>query len=290
MSSFRPIEVKRAACALAAAMAALALPQAHAAGVSGQGTWETTLQARDLDGNLSNGPEAFFDAVLNVTWLADANAAKTSGYDADGLMSWEAAKSWAQSLNIDGVTGWHLPGFNTGEVQCQSSGDIRFDGSACGWNAPTGASLAHLFYDVLGNKATFDLAGNPQSNSGLTNTGPFKQIQVGGYWYEQAYHLDLDDYRNADGSFNEQAYLHSAPPFGFSKAWIFSFTDGGIQAAQGVGSGLSAWAVHDGDVGSRAPVPEPEGVALALGGLTCLVALRNRRGLSLCQNSSKREE
>ena len=44
----------------------------HAIGVTGQGTWETTLQARDLDGNLSTA-EAYYDTDLDITWLADAN-------------------------------------------------------------------------------------------------------------------------------------------------------------------------------------------------------------------------
>ena len=60
---------------------------ANAASVSGQGTWKTTLQGRDLDGNLFT-IEAYYDTALNITWLADANYAKTSGYDADGLMNW----------------------------------------------------------------------------------------------------------------------------------------------------------------------------------------------------------
>ena len=46
---------------------------------------ETTLEARDLDGDVST-IEAYFDIALNITWLADANNALTTGYDADGLM------------------------------------------------------------------------------------------------------------------------------------------------------------------------------------------------------------
>ena len=71
---------------------------AQAAPVSGQGTWETTLQGRDLDGDLSTA-EAYYDITLDVTWLADANYSATqfvnSGGvigDADGTMSWIDAK------------------------------------------------------------------------------------------------------------------------------------------------------------------------------------------------------
>ncbi len=41
---------------------------AQAAPVPGQGTWETTLQARDLDGNPST-TEAWYDTALNLLWL-----------------------------------------------------------------------------------------------------------------------------------------------------------------------------------------------------------------------------
>ena len=59
--------------------AARAAP-AGAAVVSGLGTWATTLLGRDLDGDLTNGFEAYYDTVLDITWLADAHYALTSGY------------------------------------------------------------------------------------------------------------------------------------------------------------------------------------------------------------------
>ena len=62
-------------------------PFASAVPVSGQGTWETTLESRDLDGNAAT-VEAYYDTVLNITWLANANLAQTSGFDADGLLVW----------------------------------------------------------------------------------------------------------------------------------------------------------------------------------------------------------
>ena len=90
--------------AMAAVSTAALMPLAHAAGVQGQGTWETTLQGRDLDGDLSNGPEAFFDTVLNVTWLADANHAKTTNYaaaDSSGAMTWAEAKTGSMPFRVD---------------------------------------------------------------------------------------------------------------------------------------------------------------------------------------------
>src|SRR3989344_3407437 len=84
----------------------------HAAAVSGQGTWESTLQGRDLDGNLATA-EAYYDTALNITWLANANAGAGSIYDngtstTDGRMTWANARAWAISLNPYGssITGW----------------------------------------------------------------------------------------------------------------------------------------------------------------------------------------
>jgi len=57
--------------------------------VSGQGTWETTLQGRDLDGNNLTA-EACYDTALDITWLANA--------DINGEMDWFAANTWAAVL------------------------------------------------------------------------------------------------------------------------------------------------------------------------------------------------
>ncbi len=47
-----------------------------ALGISG--TTHAALQGRDLDGNLATF-EAYYDTVLDITWLADANYAMTIG-------------------------------------------------------------------------------------------------------------------------------------------------------------------------------------------------------------------
>ncbi len=55
------------------------------------------------------GGQAVYDTDFNITWLADANYAKTSGYDSDGMMVWALANTWAAGLNVGGYTGWRLP-------------------------------------------------------------------------------------------------------------------------------------------------------------------------------------
>ena len=39
------------------------------------------------------GGGLLYDDILGVTWLQDANYAKTSGYDADGRMNWANANT-----------------------------------------------------------------------------------------------------------------------------------------------------------------------------------------------------
>jgi hypothetical protein len=63
--------------ALCSALIIINTMTSSAAGISGQGTWETTLLPRDLDGNPAT-LEAYYDTDLNVTWLADANSAGTA--------------------------------------------------------------------------------------------------------------------------------------------------------------------------------------------------------------------
>ncbi len=46
-----------------------------------------------------NDYQAYYDDAQLITWLADANAAQTSGYDGDGAMNWTSAQAWITSLN-----------------------------------------------------------------------------------------------------------------------------------------------------------------------------------------------
>lgn len=86
--------------------------RSHAAPVSGQGTWQTTLQDRDLDGNGTT--DAFYDTALNITWLRNANAGAGSSFDdgkssTDGKMTWVNAVDWAAALSFGGYDDWRLP-------------------------------------------------------------------------------------------------------------------------------------------------------------------------------------
>lgn len=186
------------------------------------------------------GGGLIYDSVQNVTWLADANYAKTSGYDAQGNMSWQNAVAWVDGLSyLDSVRGtiysdWRLPTFHDlGVPGC----DYDYSGSDCGYNvAVTSSELAHLFYGDFANKAILDSRGGPQSGYGIVDDPAtaddeslFSHIQSFGYWLGTSYGGDA------------------------SKAWYLS-TATGMQNYISKGTNYYVWAVRDGDV---AAVPLP---------------------------------
>jgi len=217
-----------------ACLLAVANSTPHAAAVSGQGTWETTLQPRDLDGNKST-IEAYYDTDLNITWLADANYTGTA-------MDWTTANSWAEGLY--GNSGWRLPytnpvngtTYNYYGSPYNGTSDRGFNISAPGtmYAGSTGSEMAHLFHNTLGdigycgpsNSTEFTCNGW-QPGYGLTNSGPFSNIQSYFYWSATMFAPSTDG------------------------AWLFGFHDG-EQTTGGTGIDFTfyAWAVHDGDVGT----------------------------------------
>jgi len=116
------------------------------------------------------GGLAYYDTDAGLTWLADANYAQTSGYDADGLMTWQAANDWAAQLTVGGVNGWRLADTLQPDASCSHQ-----SGGSYGYNC-TGSELGGLFYNALGNSAR-----------SLTNTGPFSNVRSYYYWSATEY-------------------------------------------------------------------------------------------------------
>jgi hypothetical protein len=83
------------------------------------------------------GGEAYYDTGLDITWLADANYAQTSGFDPAGCMSWEDANTWAVNLNISGITGWRLPSLDVNGdgtiINCSGGGVANCDDNEMGY-------------------------------------------------------------------------------------------------------------------------------------------------------------
>lgn len=225
---------------LAALVLAASVGTAAAGPIIGQGTWESTLQARDI--NTDGTVDAYYDTALNITWLADANL---------GWLAWNDAQAAVAGLDVHGVTGWRLPDakpvngttFNT---------SFSYDGSTDeGYNA-TSSELAHMFYVTLGNKGDYDTAGNYQSGSGLVNTADFLDLQADNYWSGTEYALGSD------------------------AAWYFGAWNG-RQDEDEKRYELYVWAVRDGDVAVKSAVPEPGSALLAGAALAALGLTRRQR-------------
>jgi hypothetical protein len=230
---------------------------AAAAPVSGQGTWETTLQARDLDSDGTT--DAYYDTSLDISWLANA--------DVIGQVDFNAASSWANNLNVAGVTGWHLPTIHIDTCGAGGFGATFWNGGGiCGYNVQAGTSdMAHMYMTTLANPSYSGFTDSYGNGPGLSaplleNTGPFSNLQAYGYWFSLDY---------AVSPWTGQANTDDA--------WRYSFY-AGRQDNLDSSALLHAWAVHDGDVGQiAAPVPEPETYALMLAGLAMMVPLARRR-------------
>ena len=224
------------------------------------GAYSLSAQSALID----RGGGLIYDDVLDVTWLQDANYGAGSIYDdlsstTDGKMSWDNAVAWAANLSYyDSVRdvaydNWRLPVLiDIGNDGCNFS----YDGTDCGFNVDTSTGeLAHLFYLTLENLADFDTSGDSQPGGGLSNSGPFININTIG----AAYHYGTEYAPDSD------------------LAWHFGFAGGTTSFGSKSSSGF-AWAVMDGDVApAPASLSEPGTLALFGIGLAGLGLARRRK-------------
>jgi hypothetical protein len=215
----------------------------QAAPVSGQGTWETTLQGRLETAPGSGVFLAYYDTVLDITWLTDANV--------NGAMTWGAANAWAAGLMIPGVGGgWRLPKvspidgstfnntWSNNATTDRGYAPTTTDGTDGGWrdgnNTPV-SEMGHMNYVTLGNLGfctpdNGDRFGcTEQTGWGLSNTGPFSgNDSLIPYWSD----TEIDS----------------------GGVWSFSFFDGS-QYMTVKDTDVFAWAVRSGDVPAVVPIP-----------------------------------
>ena len=215
---------------------------------------------------VDRGGGMLYDTVLNVTWLQDANYAKTSGYASDGRLTWTQANTWANNLNYGGYSsGWRLAR-NTPVNGTPSGWNYTYSNAGTtdvGYNiTSTFSELSYMYYVNLGLKGRYNPDGSSRSDFGVNGNGTdggqkdvglVRNLQSDVYWSGTAY-----------------------APSPADDAWVFLTDDGG-QDFNGQSFGYFAWAVRPGDV-AVAAVPVPGSVALLAGGLALLGVVTRRRG------------
>lgn len=197
-----------------------------------------TAQAALID----RGGGLIYDDVLNITWLQDANYAHTSGYDADGVMTWNNAMLWASQLSYGGFDDWRLPK----TIQPDASCSHQYGGGLGYFSGCTGSELGHLFNVALGGNS-----GESILTTHNADLNKFDNVHANFYWSETEYSNQLN------------------------QAWNFNMGNGYQYADYKFDTFRYSWAVRDGDV-IAASIPEPETYGMFLAGLG-LIGLVTRR-------------
>lgn len=197
--------------------------------------------------NLGNG--MIYDDVLDVTWLQDANYAKTSGYDDDGRMNWNDANAWAAGLEYEGYADWRLATVNITDTNGNGLEDCDFQvngQSDCGFNVlTTNSELAYMFFVNLKNISQFDINGNEQSGWDSLNTN-----------FTDAESFQIFSFENM---FRLSYWTNTEYTPDNLMAWNFD-TDNGMQYRTDKDSSYYVWAVRDGRAAvpsNAVEVPEP---------------------------------
>jgi len=142
-----------------------------------------------------------------LMWMQDANYAKTSGFDTDGLITQADAISWASSLTFAGYTGWRLP--------------VTYQNAAGGGGYNSTSEMGDLYYNELGNTA-----------GSFTNANSFFNIMEYWYWTSTDFAPDPNfamgfSFRDIPGSIlNEAGYEATPYKPADTYAWLVRDLDG----------------------------------------------------------------
>lgn len=192
---------------------------------------------------IDRGGGLIYDTELNVTWMQDAQYARTVGVSDSGRLDWQSASDWAASLSYyDSVRntywdGWRLP------TTVNSASSLGYD--------VTGLSseLAFMYYVNLGYAPNYSHdRWDPAPSS--DNYNPFINLGYLGYWS------------------GTQSYIEG-------RSWMLHFHFGSQEITSNYGDEQNVWLLRDGDVATS--VPEPAGTALMGIALISLHWVQRRR-------------
>lgn len=183
----------------------------------------TTTAHAQLQSRL--GGLAYYDTVLDITWMRDARAIMGTAWDdgssnTDALVTWYSAMDWASQVTVSGIPGWRLP-----------TQDVNGDGVVVECEFVSEAVCRDNQYGYM------------YFFNGITgeNPGPFGGYLIPyGYWSSAEY-VDYPEII----------------------AWLFTFGIG-QQHPLGKSYWRHAWAVRDGDIAAYkngALAESPAGIA-----------------------------
>jgi uncharacterized protein (TIGR03382 family) len=234
-------------------LAAASIPAA-AVPVPGQGTWETELEARDIDRN--GITDAYYDTALDITWLAQASPI--------GVATWADTTSWLDTFAPGGLTGWRLPDMGGPANGVDWNPTFSWDGDTDAGYSITRTEMGHLYFLTLGNPPPCAPGSgilpseciDPWPPGHVQNTGPFQNLT----WTEAYSFWATTSDPASWGTFGSGGYQGVCRECG-TPSWAL---------------GANFLAVRDGDVLIPA-VPEPAPIVLAFAGALVLALVRRRR-------------
>jgi hypothetical protein len=237
---------------------------------------------------LDRGGGLIYDDILDVTWLQDANYAKTSGYItpegrdvtlSSGGMTWSEAKVWADNLNYNDTvnnttwSNWRLPTLtpiNGSEITETAQTDGGTDGSynvsapGSAFAGSTASELAYMFYNNLGNEALFQVG-----------VDTWQDPTPSGYKGDNFNTGIFDITSELEGVYITNT--NEGLTFGDVDAWAFKFIVGFQSGFNGAAPLNLAWAVADGDIAGASTIPVPAAVWLFGSGLIGLLGFAKRK-------------
>ena len=214
---------------------------------------------------VDRGNGMLYDNVLNITWLQDANYAKTSGASATGLMDWTTATAWAANLVFGGFSDWRLA-TNTPINGSSYNATFSTNGTTdYGYNITSpNSELAYMYNVNLGLKGFLSTTGAVQANYGIFGNGTYNGVNTASYGQNNV---------GLVNNLQSNAYWSGAEYSpGSGLAWQFTNALG-YQGSDYKFSQKYAWAVRSGDVSA---VPVPAAFWLFGSGLMGLLGLMRR--------------
>jgi hypothetical protein len=207
----------------------------------------STIGTADYAGSSYN---LIYDKDSSLIWLDYSNANNTWGNQvawASNLGSTLSNVKLNAGVSVNYNSGWRLPTTVDGTTW-------GYSGTTAGGYNITSSEFGHLYYTELLNKGQLDTNGTAQAGWGLSNKGPFANLQSNN-WYWSGTEFTYNPYR----------------------AWTFYTSDGYQYTYFKDYGGLLGMAVRSGQIVEATPTPIPAALPLFASGLACLAGLKLRR-------------